>query len=283
VLEDRGHVMARYEESSRRARQPPTRKLTCGCSSDSDPTQAHYQRLAARYDDNWAYNPAHIAWMTSRIIRHADIGSGQTVADIGCGTGLYSRGLTAAARAVICADPSQAMLDQLPADPALIPVLASAEDIATHRVTLPAQRLDAMVIKEALHHVPADRRPAVLHGLAGLLPPGGRILIVMLPVRIDYPLFTAALERFASLQPEPSGIAAMLAATGLETEVTYDSYRLTVEKDRYLSMVRSRYMSLLSTFTDAELDQGITEIQNRHPDDHLEFTDQFAFIRGTHT
>jgi SAM-dependent methyltransferase len=251
-------------------------------SSDSDPTQAHYQRLAARYNDNWAYNPAHITWMTSRILEHAAIAPGQTVADIGCGTGLYSRGL-AAASTVICADPSQAMLDQLPAEPALIPVLASAEDIAGHRVTLPAGRLDAIVIKEALHHVPADRRPAVLHGLAGLLPPGGRILIVMLPVRIDYPLFTAALERFATLQPDPADVAAILSATGLETEVTYDSYRLTVEKDRYLSMVRSRYMSLLSTFTDTELDRGITEIRDRHPGDHLEFTDQFAFIRGTRT
>jgi 2-polyprenyl-3-methyl-5-hydroxy-6-metoxy-1,4-benzoquinol methylase len=249
-------------------------------SSHSDSTQAHYQRLAARYDDNWAYNPAHVAWMTSRILDHAAIGPGQTVADIGCGTGLYSRGLTAAARTVICADPSQAMLDQLPADPALIPVLASAEDIAGHRITLPAGRLDAIVIKEALHHVPASGRPAVLHGLAGLLPPGGRILIVMLPVRIEYPLFTTALERFASLQPDPAEIAAMLTSTGLETEVSYDSYRLTVEKDRYLSMVRNRYMSLLSTFTDAELEQGITEIRGRYPGDRLEFADRFAFIRG---
>jgi SAM-dependent methyltransferase len=249
-------------------------------SSHSDPTQAHYQRLAARYDDNWAYNPAHIAWMTSRILDHAAIQAGQTVADIGCGTGLYSRGLTAAASTVICADPSQAMLDQLPADPALVPVLASAEDIAGHRVTLPAGRLDAIVIKEALHHVPASGRPAVLHGLAGLLPPGGRILIVMLPVRIEYPLFTAALERFASLQPDSAEIAAMLSSTGLETDVSYGSYGLTVEKDRYLTMVRNRYMSLLSTFTDAELEQGITEIQDRHPGDHLDFADQFAFICG---
>jgi 2-polyprenyl-3-methyl-5-hydroxy-6-metoxy-1,4-benzoquinol methylase len=250
-------------------------------SSDSDSAQAHYSRLAASYDDNWAYNPAHIAWMTSRILDHAAIAPGQAVADIGCGTGLYSRGLTEAASTVTCADPSQAMLDQLPRDPALIPVRASAQDIAEHRVTLPGPSPDAIVIKEAIHHVPAGDRPAVLRGLAGLLPPGGRILIVMIPVRIDYPLFTAALERFATLQPDPAEIAVILSATGLETEVTQDSYPLTVEKDRYLSMVRNRYMSLLSTFTDTELEQGITEIQERHPGDRLEFTDRFAFIRGT--
>jgi SAM-dependent methyltransferase len=250
-------------------------------SSHEDGTQAHYDRLAPSYDDNWAYDPDYIAWMTGRILDRAAIRPGQVVADIGCGTGLYSRGLATAASRVICADPSQAMLDQLPRDPALIPVLASAEDIAERRIALPGEQLDAIVIKEAIHHVPASGRKAVLHGLAGLLPPGGRILTVMLPARIGYPLFTAALERFESLQPDPAEIAAMLTSAGLETRVTYDSYSLTVRKDRYLSMVRNRYMSLLSSFTDAELEQGLTEIRDRHPGGHLEFADRFAFVRGT--
>jgi SAM-dependent methyltransferase len=249
-------------------------------SGDGDGAQGHYERLAASYDDNWAYSPAYIAWMTGCVLDRAAIQIGQVVADIGCGTGLYSRGVAAAASAVICADPSQAMLDQLPDDPVLIPVRASVQDIAERRIGLPCDRLDAIVIKEAIHHVPAGGRQAVLRGLAELLPVGGRILIVMLPARIGYPLFTAALERFERLQPDPAEIAAMLSSTGLETGVTYDSYGLTVKKDRYLSMIRSRYMSLLSSFTDAELEEGITEIEGRHPGDHLQFADRFAFVCG---
>jgi SAM-dependent methyltransferase len=249
-------------------------------ASHGDPTQAHYDRLAASFDDNWAYSPAYIAWMTSRILDRAAIQPGQVAADIGCGTGLYARGLATAASTVICADPSQAMLDQLPDDPALIPVRASAQGIAERRITLPAGPLDAIVIKEAIHHVPASDRHAVLRGLAELLAPGGRIVIVMLPVRIGYPLFTAALQRFESLQPDPADTTGILCAAGLETDLTYDSYTLALAKDRYLSMVRNRYMSLLATFTDAELERGITEIQERHPGDSLEFADRFAFIRG---
>ena len=181
---------------------------------------------------------------------------------------------------MICADPSQAMLDQLPGDPALVPVRASAQDIAGRRVALPAQRLDAIVIKEAVHHIPASDRQAVLNGLTELLAPGGRIVIAMLPAQISYPLFTAALQRFESLQPDPADIAAVLSGAGLETELSYDSYTLTFEKDRYLAMVRDRYMSLLADFTDTELEHGITEIRERFPGDRLEFADRFAFIRG---
>ena len=57
-------------------------------SSTGDGTQAHYGRLAASYDENWAYSPAYIAWMTSCILDRAAIGPGQVAADVGCGTGL---------------------------------------------------------------------------------------------------------------------------------------------------------------------------------------------------
>lgn len=152
--------------------------------------------------------------------------------------------------------------------------------MAQRRITLPSGQLDAIVIKEAIHHVPASDRRAVLRGLTDLLAPGGRIVIIMLPTRITYPLFTAALKRFESLQPDPADIAAMLSSTGLETAVAYESYNLSLGKDRYLSMVRNRYMSLLATFTDAGIERGITEIRERHPGDWLEFADRFAFISG---
>jgi hypothetical protein len=103
----------------------------------------------------------------------------------------------------------------------------------------------------------------------------------MLPGRITYPLFSAVLECFESLQPEPADIAATLSGAGLRTELAYDSCTLTLGKDLYLSMVRNRYMSLLADFTDAELERGITEIQKRYPGNQLEFADSFAFICGT--
>jgi len=246
-----------------------------------DITRAHYDRLAATYDQNWAHSPEFIAWMSDRIQDRLNITAGDIAADIGCGTGLYARGLAARAQAVTCADPSPAMLAQIPASDQITTLQASAQDLTTARITLPRDRYDAILLKESLHHVPAPDRPAVITGLARLLAPGGRMLVVMLPTRISYPLFPEALALFEAHQPDPAAIAGLMDAAGLRTEVTYDSFPLTFATDRYLQMVRDRYMSLLAGFTDEQLEAGVGQIRREHPGDQLAFPDTFAFVLGT--
>jgi ubiquinone/menaquinone biosynthesis C-methylase UbiE len=129
---------------------------------NGDVTREHYARLAATYDENYAYTPAFVEWMTGCILRRLRLGRGDVVADVGCGTGLYARGLAEHAAAVVCVDPSEAMLAQVPAGERLVTVAAPAEDVAGGRVELPNERLDAMVLKESLHHV--QDRAAVIAG-----------------------------------------------------------------------------------------------------------------------
>ena len=240
--------------------------------------RAHYDRLAGSYDENWAYSPDFIAWMTGQILDRLEISPGERVLDLGCGTGLYSRGLADLAGQVLCADPSRKMLDQLPAGPEYVPIQATAEDIVSGRVRLPHERLDAILVKESIHHV--EDPPAVVAGLAKLLAPGGRLLVVMLPTTIAYPLFTAALELFERLQPDPEVIAALMRDSRLEAEVAYEEFELSFEKQRYLKMVRARYMSLLSHFSDTELAAGVSEIDEQYPGDRLNFPDRLAFVLG---
>jgi ubiquinone/menaquinone biosynthesis C-methylase UbiE len=245
---------------------------------NGDVTREHYARLAATYDENYAYSPAFVEWMTGCILRRLRLASGDWAADIGCGTGLYARGLAGQAAAVVCVDASEAMLAQVPASKKLITVAALAEDVAAGRVGLPHDRVDAMLLKEMLHHV--QDRAAVIAGLARLLRPGGRMLAVMLPDQISYPLFTSALELFERQQPDPAGVAEEMRAAGLDARLTYESFPLTFPTERYLQMVRSRYMSLLSAFDDEQLEAGVAEIRAAHPEEELSFPDRFAFVLG---
>jgi len=246
---------------------------------NGDVTRDHYDRLAATYDENWAFSPDFIGWMTGCILQRLQITSDDLAADIGCGTGLYARGLAQHAAAVTCVDASAAMLAQVPAGERLITVTASAEDLAAGRVALPHERYDAMLLKEVLHHV--DDRAEVISGLTPLLRPGGRMLVVMLPTRISYPLFADALKLFSQRQPDPAGIAEAMRGAGLRAELTYESFPMIFETERYLQMVRNRYMSLLSSFDDAQLEAGIAEIRRAHPGETIAFSDTLAFVLGT--
>ena len=245
-------------------------------------TRDHYGRLAASYNENWAaYSEAFNGWMSERILERLDLRADDRVVDLGCGTGIFSNALATQAREVVCVDPSPEMLAQLPrTSGAFVPVQASAEDVASGQVRLPYDHVDFFLIKEALHHV--HNREAVVAGLAQLLSSGARMLVVTLPAMISYPLFRRALEVFAEQQPDPADIAGAMQAAGLAVEMTYETYRRQFARDRYVAMVRSRYMSLLSKFDDAELENGIKEIEREHPEEILEFDDRFAFVLGRH-
>ena len=94
---------------------------------DGDITRDHYERLAANYDENWSYSPRFVEWMTRQIVRQLRLTGSEVVADVGCGTGLYARGLARHAAGVVCVEPSSAMLAQVPAEEGLLPLAASAE------------------------------------------------------------------------------------------------------------------------------------------------------------
>jgi ubiquinone/menaquinone biosynthesis C-methylase UbiE len=179
---------------------------------------------------------------------------------------------------VVCVDPSARMLEQVSDDPRLVAVQGSAEDLTVGSPLLPVDQFEAILVKEAIHHV--TDRAAVIGQLARLLTPRGRLLVVMLPTGIDYPLFQAAHDRFAELQPDPEEIAAAMSEAGLVVELSYDEFPLVFATERYLAMVRDRYMSLLSTFDDDEISAGVEEIRRCHPGERVEFKDRFAFVLG---
>lgn len=258
----------------------------------TDPgTSAHYERLAGNYNRNWTYNDAFLHWMGYEITEALTLTPHDRIADVGCGTGLYTRRILESIRPItpiLCVDPSQRMLDQLPVDPALCPAHISAEQLAMRSGDMRGQAapftagpLDAIVVKEAIHHVATVDRPWVIAGLADLLSSEGRFLIVMLPSKISYPLFDAAMSKFEELQPDPGEIADHMRDAGLTVSLTYRDYSLEIPKDRYLAMIRHRYMSLLAMFDDEEIRAGAAEIDARYPEPMLSFPDRFAFILGT--
>jgi hypothetical protein len=104
--------------------------------------------------------------------------------------------------------------------------------------------------------------------------------VVTLPRRLEYPLFTAALDRFAEHQPEPDDIASAMRDAGLDVTLDHDTFTVTVNAGHYAHLVARRWMSVLSTFDDEELTAGLEEMRTRNVAGELTFPDRFAFVFG---
>jgi ubiquinone/menaquinone biosynthesis C-methylase UbiE len=246
-------------------------------------TAEHYERVAASYNEHWTYDPDYVRRFADAMVDALRLSSSDVIADVGCGTGLYTRRLAARvepAHPVLCVDPVPAMLEQLPSSPVLRPLQARAEDLVSGAVPLPdGTRPDAILLKESVHHM-ADRT-ATLGGLAGLLSRHGRVLVVMLPPTIGHPLFRAAHERFRELQPEPTEIEEILAGAGLRASTSYRTFHAAIDRERYVRMLEARYMSVLSDFSSDELAEGVAQFRHAYRDTPvLRFEDRFAFVTG---
>jgi SAM-dependent methyltransferase len=219
--------------------------------------------------------------MQDHIRTHLQLRTGQRIVDIGAGTGLFLKRLLpygTPETPVVAVEPSAPMLDRLPEDPRLTGVLATGEEIVSGEAKLPYDEVDVMMGKEAVHHF--KDIAGTVQGLCRMLAPGGRILFVSLPPKLQYPLFQAALDRFASRQPDPESVAEAMRSAGLEASVTYEEWPVNVARDEWVRLVGNQWMSVLSSFSDEEIARGQEEIRSRYTEPDLQFVDRFAFISG---
>jgi predicted methyltransferase len=126
-------------------------------------------------------DPARDAWQKPReLVAALGLRPGMWVADLGAGTGYFSRWLDAAVRpsgVVFAVDTEPNLVAHLRTRAeqeetrTVIPVLASTDD-----PRLPPRALDLVLIVDTYHHL--DARLAYLRRLGSALKPGGRIAIV---------------------------------------------------------------------------------------------------------
>ena len=234
----------------------------------------HYEGLARQYNDYWQYSRDFVEWMACQIQSRLAVTPKHKLVDLGGGTGLYAGALAdqlAPESPVLCVDSSEAMLAEAPPHDAVKTIAADAEQFM-----LDAGHVDRIFMKEVIHHI--DNKERLFARIYDRLPRDGVFVLVLLPPRIDYPLFGAALDQFEALQPNYKTMEIELRKAGFVAVSSDASYLLQIEKARYLDMVRNRYMSLLTSFSDEQLEAGVSEIDQAHSESVLEFVDRFVFV-----
>lgn len=141
-------------------------------------------QLAPRKADEWVTTlegPRRVASMKmDEVLARLNLKPGMVVADIGAGSGLFSRALAKAvapAGKVYAVDIQQDLLDYINKRdkeeniPNIQTVLGAFED-----PKLPARNVDVALINDVLHHI--EKRAAYLKALGTYMKPSGRIAII---------------------------------------------------------------------------------------------------------
>jgi ubiquinone/menaquinone biosynthesis C-methylase UbiE len=186
-----------------------------------NPSGAQADHFGRHFDNaaDWVKtfdDPARDTWqMPDRVIEALQLKRGQSVADVGAGTGYFSTRLakSAAAPKVYAVDIEPSMVAHL-TDRAegeglssITAVLAGAD-----RTNLP-EPVDVVLVVDTFHHIP--NRVAYFTALKGNLRPGGRLAIV--DFRKDAPQGPPVEFRFT-----PDQITAELAQAGFSLQASHD-------------------------------------------------------------
>jgi len=233
----------------------------------------HFDSIADIYDKVWHFSAQYQTLMLENITGLLELDKDDSLADLGGGTGAYTRLIhaTAGLRQAYCIEPSKAMYLEACKVAGIEARCADAEGFM--EMDLPFTKV---LLKEAIHHIPA--RENLWCHLRNKLPANGRILIVTRPQDIALPLFEAAKEAFRRKQPHRETLLRELETCGFETSIKTHPFRFFLDKNTWFDMIRSRFMSDLAGFTEAEIEAGITEIDAHYPGTELEIPDTILYI-----
>jgi SAM-dependent methyltransferase len=129
---------------------------------------------AAGYDASFGFVTAYGAPLLDLLAA----APGETILDIGCGTGHQAASVAAIGAQVIGTDSDESMIEAARrAHPGVTFALADAQDAAALQAAAGPTTYDAVFSNAALHWMP--RQDDVVAGIAALLRPGGRLVVEM--------------------------------------------------------------------------------------------------------
>jgi trans-aconitate methyltransferase len=245
------------------------------------PDEQHYVDVAQGYESAFFYESGpYQDWLLREILAELQLQPSSRLADVGGGTGNFTAALAAAAQLslpALCVDNAPDMLAVASTRSGLSTVCAdaltfSARDGVTY---------DRCLLKEVVHHIPSDDFAKLYTGIACQLAPGGLVLTVTRPQEVDYPLFAAARQVWRDNQPPVEQLLAAMEASGLNTRLHSVHYQAELPKERWFAMIRARFWSTFSKFSDAELEAGVAELAVIHAgSDVVSFREQLLLLVG---
>ena len=124
---------------------------------------------------------------------------------------------------------------------------------------------DLILIKQTIHLLKKKQAKKLLSICKNKLNPNGKIIILSLdPRKNEIPTFPLMKEKLRISLNKDEKLFDLIFKNKSKLNVKKFNYEVKILKNKYLQMIRNRYMSTLLNFTDEEIRDGIIDIKNNY-------------------
>ncbi len=199
------------------------------------------------------------------IENHLNTGLNKTFLDLGCGHGYFTKYFSSKFKFSFGLEP-------------YLKITTSNED-NLHFFKMDifsfTEKVDILLGKEMIHHI-SDKKE-FFNKLFDTI--NEKALFVTRPKHIDIPFNEKALKLFADSQPDLDTILKDIPKDKFHYRVSPYTLEITLQKSVFIKLIRSRFWSCFSSFTDLEIGNDIKRIENQFKDtDTITFKDNLLFI-----
>lgn len=257
-------------------------------------TAKHYESHSPEsYEDAYFYSPGlymeHLVNLVSKSMKLDSIDRARHLIDLGGGTGNFAKELTKKNLNlnITVVEPYLEETSSLVPDERVAFVKEPAEAFLRQPGPGDGWRkgIDQILCKELVHHFDGDIRSSLFRGMHDNLAPSRdrpSLLIITRPLEVDYPLWDEARRVWRENQPGSDSIMDDLGRAGfVDVEERMEPFGCKISLRKWQGMVRRRFWSTFSKFSDEELEDGCRAIESERPPDQngeVHFEDRLLFI-----
>ena len=174
---------------------------------------------------------------------------------------LFMRSEIKMKKPVVCVEPAKAMFEIASRKEGVISINKTAEEFFSSKPDYP---LKVVLMNGCVHlFTNAD---LVFSGLARYLPEDGVCVVTLLIFDDTFPLFESArneLVAVSKIRKSPH-YPTLIQSKGLKCKVIESVGHERVEKPLWYEAIRNKFMSVLGTYSQEELEEGITELERQY-------------------
>jgi len=236
----------------------------------------HYKNISKNFNKVWKFSNDYKKWAVERIGYYLQLNNKDIFVDVGGGTGTFTNMLEQEFRPkkAYCIEPEENMCN-------IARQYTNIETICSdtfHFINNLKYKYNKILFKEVIHHI--DDRNKLWNNIYNTIEDDDKILIYTRPRKIKFPLFKKAKQEFYNNQPSSNLIISELKNNGFKVELFTESFHFQLAKEEWHTMLKEKFMSDLSIFSDEEILKGIEEIEHKYNTDFYDMEDEIFFIRA---